>query len=292
MQQKKKGLQYSQSVFLLVIFMWINNLNAEAGMRKNNPVPAPADTVPHCGKDKIYQLVWWDDFDDSGYIDSTKWSFSKRGNPAWKRFLAADTAFAQKENGLLKLKMDRKMFSPDSSTYQSVGIESAGKFSFQYGKVEVKAKFNKGKGSWPAIWMMPEDPVAYGDWPGSGEIDIMEHVNEENVVHQTIHNASVTDAEGGSKATHQSVYKADDFNTYGMEWTPDYIRFFLNGEIQYTYHREGNGNSYQWPFDKPFYIILNQSGGAGWPGNITDSDLPFILEIDYVRVFQLKQIGR
>jgi beta-glucanase (GH16 family) len=155
-----------------------------------------------------------------------------------------------------------------------------------YGKVEVRAKFTQGAGSWPAIWMMPESPVAYGDWPNSGEIDIMEHVNNESVIHQTIHNGAVTDSNGGSSAIKSSGYNATDFNTYGIIWTENKIEFHLNGGLQYTYNKPANATSAQWPFDKPFYLMLNQSGGAGWPGPITDSNLPFQMQVDWVRISQ------
>jgi len=242
------------------------------------------DTVPAGGG--RYSLVWSDEFNVQGHFDTSKWSFSERGSPAWKRFLVKDPAYAQVNGGLLQLKMDRKVFSADSAVYQSAGVESSGKFEITYGKVEVRARFNRGKGSWPAIWMMPANPAAYGDWPQSGEIDIMEHVNRENVIHQTIHNGQATDSDGGSSATHSRAYKSDDFNIYPIVWTASSIQFYVNEKMQYRYDEVLNAGSRQWPFDKPFYILLNQSGGAGWPGAIDNADLPFALEVDYVRVYR------
>lgn len=241
-----------------------------------------ADAEHHHQK---WKLIFSDKFSSSGTFDESKWSYSPRGNPAWARFLTPSSAYVFQKRGKLTLIMDDKIVEGDKIPYHSGGIQTAEKFSLTYGKVEVRAKFNKGKGSWPAIWMMPEKPI-YGNWPASGEIDIMEHVNHEQVVHQTIHNSQVTDAEGGSTATNQATYKAGKFNTYSITWTPTSIVFYVNGAYQYTYMREHNGGAKQWPFDKPFYLILNQSGGAGWPGIIDQTDLPFVMEVDWVKIYK------
>jgi hypothetical protein len=167
-----------------------------------------------------------------------------------------------------------------------------GKFNIRYGKVEVRAKFSRGRGAWPAIWMMPEPDHSLGGWPAGGEIDIMEHVNVENVIHQTIHNTAMTDVDGGSKATNQVPFDSESYNTYGIIWTPTAIEFYVNEVLCYTYAKPVDATPAQWPFDVPFYIILNQSGGAGWPGPITDADLPFAMSVDYVRVYDLPQAER
>jgi beta-glucanase (GH16 family) len=186
--------------------------------------------------------------------------------------------------------MDNTAVAGDNVPYHSAGIETFNKFSFKYGKVEVRAKFTGGKGSWPAIWMMPEKNV-YGDWPNSGEIDMMEHVNDEKVIHHSIHNAHVTDADGSSSATKTVAYNAGDYNIYGVIWTSEKIEFYTNNILTYTYHKTANATSRDWPFDQPFYLILNQSGGAGWPGAINDSDLPFSMQVDWVKVYQEKEQG-
>lgn len=236
--------------------------------------------------DKGWKLIFSDEFNQTGDFDTTKWAYSPRWSPAWAKYLTASKEYVQVEGKRLVLRMDDKKVAGDDVPYHSGGIQTSGKFSFTYGKVEVRAKFNKGKGSWPAIWLMPEPPHAYGNWPNSGEIDVMEHVNHEPVVHQTIHNALVTGQDGGSTAAHSSAYDENDFNTYGIVWKPDSIQFFINGILKYTYAKPVNATSRQWPFDKPFYLILNQSGGAGWPGAITNTELPFVMEVDWVRVYQ------
>ncbi|HAT91855.1 MAG TPA: hypothetical protein DCS36_05560, partial [Sphingobacterium sp.] len=195
--------------------------------------------------------------------------------------------YASQDGSNLVLRMDNAVVAGDPVAYHAGGVKSMGKFSMTYGKVEVRAKFTQGRGSWPAIWMMPEPATAYGGWPACGEIDIMEHVNNESVMYHTIHNSSVTNANGGSTASKAATYNTTDYNLYTMIWSPNDIRFYVNNVLQYTYARVSGGGTQQWPFDVPFYLILNQAGGAGWPGAITNADLPFSMQVDYVRVYKL-----
>jgi beta-glucanase (GH16 family) len=233
-----------------------------------------------------WQLVFADDFTSNGDFDTSKWSYALRSTPAWTKYLTSSPRYVRQQSGKLILRMDNQQIPGDDVPYHSAGIQTKGKFSFTYGKVEVRARFKEGRGAWPAIWMMPEDPTAYWGWPHSGEIDIMEHVNLESQVHQTIHSGSNTSADGGSAATSSGTYKAGKFNTYSIVWDEAKIEFYVNKQLRYTYHKEADGGSAQWPFNQPFYLILNQSGGAGWPGAITDTDLPFEMEVDYVKVYQ------
>ncbi|PTS96406.1 hypothetical protein DBR11_19200 [Pedobacter sp. HMWF019] len=237
-----------------------------------------------------YRLVWSDEFNTVGLFDTAKWTFCPRGNPAWTKYLTSTSDYAYQDGSNLVLKMDNAVIAGDNVTYHSGGVQTSTKFSMRYGKVEVRAKFKSGQGSWPAIWMMPETPVAYGNWPNSGEIDIMEHINYETVVHQTIHDGLVTNSSGGSSATHTATYNTTDYNIYGIVWSPTSIEFYVNDVLQYTYSKATNATSQQWPFDKPFYLILNQSGGAGWPGAITNTDLPFNMQVDWVRIYKGQEL--
>jgi beta-glucanase (GH16 family) len=279
------------TLFILLCLIW--NLPSRTGAvtKQRNPLIdisskftcyQPADSIK-------WKLIFEDNFSSTGSFDTTKWSYAPRWSPAWAAYLTPDVHYVRQESGNLLLRMDKQVIKNDPVPYHSGGIQTTKKFNFQYGKVEVRAKFNQGKGSWPAIWMMPETPIAYGDWPNSGEIDIMEHVNKEDVVHQTIHNGSVTSADGGSTATQKSLYNSHDFNTYSIIWDETKIEFYINNNLRYTYYKSIPSTDAQWPFDKPFYLILNQSGGAGWPGSIDDADLPFQMEVDYVHVYQMQE---
>lgn len=237
-----------------------------------------------------WRMVFFDEFNSTGSFDAGKWMYCPRQTSAWNKYLTSSPEYVYQDGTNLVLKMDNAVIAGDNVPYHSGGIQSSTKFSIRYGKVEVRAKFKKGQGSWPAIWMMPEAPVAYGGWPNSGEIDIMEHVNYENVIHNTIHNGAVTNASGGSTATRAATYNPNDYNLYGIIWSPSSIEFYVNNVLQYTYSKQAGATSAQWPFDKPFYLILNQSGGAGWPGPITNADLPFNMQVDWVRIYKQEEL--
>jgi beta-glucanase (GH16 family) len=244
-----------------------------------NVVPPPAPQI------KAWNIIFEDQFNSAGSFDNNKWSYCSRNSVPWAKFLTNSTDNVSVDGNNLVLTMDNKVIAGDNVAYHSGGIETRNKFKFTYGKVEVRAKFTQGAGSWPAIWMMPDTP-AYGGWPNSGEIDIMEHVNNENTIHQTIHNGAVTNSNGVSSVTKSSSYNSTDFNIYGIIWTENKIEFYVNGLLENTYTKPLNATSAEWPFDKPFYLILNQSGGAGWPGPISDNKLPFQMQVDWVRVYQ------
>lgn len=234
-----------------------------------------------------YTLIWADEFDKAGSFDNKKWSYAPRGKVAWNKYMTHSADYVYQTDDKLILRMDNQKIAGDDVPYHAGGIQSLGKFSIRYGKVIVRAKFTQGRGSWPAIWMMPDPDHSLGGWPAGGEIDIMEHVNNEKVVHQTIHNSAVTDSNGGSTATHKSTYDIKEFNTYSIIWNPQHIEFYVNDKLEYTYEKKADATAKEWPFDVPFYLILNQAGGAGWPGPITNIDLPFSMEVDYVRVYNL-----
>ena len=117
-----------------------------------------------------WKLIFSDEFKTKSNFDAKKWSYATRGNAAWTRYLTSSPDYVYQKKGNLVVRMDNKVIAGDDVPYHSGGINTSGKFSFLYGKVEVRAKFKGGKGSWPAIWMMPEHPAAYGGWPASGEI--------------------------------------------------------------------------------------------------------------------------
>lgn len=252
-------------------------------LEKSSAITAPASASALAS---TWDLVFSDEFNTTGSFDANKWTYSPRWHPAWAKYLTSSPAYVNQNGTDLVLRMDNTVIAGDPVPYHSGGIQTSTKFSFLYGKVEVRAKFKMGQGSWPAIWAMPEVPVAYGDWPNSGEIDIMEHVNNETVVHQTIHAGAVTGPSGGSSATKTTPYNTADYNIYGIVWSPNAIQFYVNNVLQYTYNKAAGATSSQWPFDKPFYLILNQSGGAGWPGPINNADLPFNMNVDWIRVYK------
>ena len=174
-------------------------------------------------------------------------------------------------------------------TYTSGRVQSNGKGDFTYGKFEASIKLPTGQGSWPAFWMLPSrDNV---DWPSRGEIDIMEAINlggaGGSTIHGTAHWGDPHTYLGGSA----NLSDIDDFHTYTVEWYPDEIRWFLNGNQYYRLTQDqwfssDAPNDVNAPFDQDFHMILNFAVGGQWPGNSDGTNFPRQMEVDYVRVYQ------
>jgi beta-glucanase (GH16 family) len=232
-----------------------------------------------------WSLVWSDEFNTDGIPDPEKWSFVTAGTVDWNRYCTGDETTAFVKNGVLTL----KGFAVDSLgnvSFKTGGIRSQGKFSFRYGKMEVRAKLGKAKGSWPAIWLMPQENH-YGGWPYSGEIDVMEHLNFDAFVYQTVHSeyVDVLKKKSNPAAHGTAVFREGEFNTFGFEWYPDRLEFNINGSVSFIYPKIEGEIGVQWPFDQEFYIILNQALGGNWVGEVNKNDLPVEMQVDWVRVF-------
>ena len=237
------------------------------------------------------KLVWSDEFEYSGLPDETKWSYDVGGhgwgNNESQYYTEARTENVRVENGVLTIEARKEDF--EGSGYTSTRLVSRNKGDWKYGRFEIRAKLPSGRGTWPAIWMLPTDWV-YGGWPASGEIDIMEHVGYDmNRIHGTIH----TEAFNHTKGTQvgRSVLASDvasEFHVYSLEWWPDRIDIFLDGEKYFTVSDNGTGFA-AWPFDQRFHLLLNIAVGGAWGGaqGIDDSIFPQRMEVDYVRVYEL-----
>ena len=179
--------------------------------------------------------------------------------------------------------------SRQQSEYTSASIRTLGKADWKYGRFVVRAKLPGGRGTWPAIWMLASDCDKVG-WPACGEIDIMEYVGyDPGVVHANIHTKGRNHVLKNNKGAKISVPDAETaFHEYVLEWTPKKMDFFLDDKHYFTYEKEGGEDL--WPFDKPFYLILNLAVGGGWGGRngVDPSRFPARFEVDYVRVYSQK----
>lgn len=235
------------------------------------------------------QVIFEDNFDQTdGVPDTAKWTLCTKSGADWGRYLSESYDQAYVKDGKLVL-VGEKI----DGEYKVGGIETLGKVDFKYGRVEVCAKFTKSaQGGWPAIWMMPSAPIYPGGWPDCGEIDIMEKLNHEIIIHHTIHSHYKNTLNMYLPVPSMiAFYKQNEYNVYAVDWTPDALVFSVNGVNKLTYpnkYLSDENVKHQWPFQAPFYIILNQAlGGPGtWPGDINDSELPAIMEIDWVKVTQ------
>ena len=259
-----------------------------------------------------WQLVWSDDFDGTS-IDREKWTHEVNcaGGGNNEKQCYTDSA----ENSFVA---DGKLHivalpAPEGSPlpYTSARLNTKYQGDFKYGRFEMRAKLPSGQGSWPAFWMLPTDEV-YGEWPKSGEIDILEAVNLKAVnadgvaeanVHGTLHyGRSWPNNESSGKAylLPDDLNPADDFHTYAIEWQEGEISWFVDG-VRYATQR-----STDWftdakqimpditasaPFDQRFHLLLNLAVGGNWAGNVNDkgvneSVFPQSLQVDFVRVYQ------
>lgn len=257
-----------------------------------------ANTARYLSKGKVvfegnpaWTMVYGDEFSLNGLPDRTKWTVDPKPK-GWingEQQVYTDTTHdnIRVENGNLIIK-GKKDYPNGTTTepWSSGRLISQGKMDLLYGKVEVRAKLPKARGSWPAIWMMPTSSV-YGGWPKSGEIDIMEHVgNNLGTVLSTVHTQNNNWTNGGHLSASKSISDvATAFHVYAVEWSPDSLRFTYDSNRVYTYV-----NPYtdwkDWPFDQKFHIILNVAIGGGMGGSIVEADWPDSMTVDYVRVYQ------
>jgi len=243
-----------------------------------------------------WRLVWSDEFNYEGLPDASKWSYDVGGhgwgNKELQYYTDKRKENARVENGNLVIEARRDSW--EGHKYTSARVVSKGKGDWTYGRFEVKAKLPSGRGTWPAIWMLPTG-WEYGRWPNSGEIDIMEHVGfDPDVIHVSVHTKSYHHSINTQKSSKIEVKHArNDFNVYAVEWTPEEIRGFVNEQHFFTFKNERltkpAADFKQWPFDKPFHLLLNIAVGGMWGGQkgVDESIWPQRMEVDYVRVYQL-----
>ena len=241
-----------------------------------------------------YQLVWSDEFDYSGLPDAGKWLYDTEGNPyAWGNseaqfYTEGRIENARVKNGVLSIIAIRELWK--DKEYTSARLVSNA--DWKYGRIEVRAKIPKARGTWSAIWMMPAGwSFTDGNWPDVGEFDIMEHVGHDlGVIHASAHSKDYQWQNGSQQTATIHINDATEvFHSYTWEWGPDLVQAFVDDSLYFEYENEGLGVS-KWPYDKPFYLILNVAVGGEW-GRIKGIDaeaFPQVMEVDYVRVFQKK----
>lgn len=233
-------------------------------------------------------LVWADEFDVDGAPCSDNWTYDI-GAGGWgngeAQYYTRESDNVIVENGMLKITARKGLFR--GSEYTSTRLKTQDKYSFTYGKVEVRAKLPDGGGTWPAIWMLGDNISSVG-WPTCGEIDIMEHTgNELGITSSAIHTLS---GNSGNPAFVSHYDKVDDvataFHVYGINWTVEKIEFTVDGVIKGTYAKPANSTEANWPFFNDQFLILNIAMGGNLGGVIDSNFDESSMEIDYVRVYQ------
>lgn len=242
--------------------------------------------------DDKYVLAFSDEFNlpDGSQPDSTKWSRCKRYDSMWNRWISASKEVVFIKNGKLVCRAIPNINEKGDTAKMLTGaIESIRKFSFQYGRVDVKLKTNMLRGNFPAVWMKPEiiDPNRYG------EIDIFEGNGDLMLAQQTIHNHVSTILK---KNIEQREFKTktnvDKWQIYSLIWTPTKLVFLINNKVTGVFYKSHDTKLLeqgQWTFDRPFYLILNQSVGDGRFKCLTvDTSMIYETQIDWIRVYKIK----
>ncbi len=231
-----------------------------------------------------WKLVWSDEFNKDGLLDPSKWDYETGmvRNSEAQFYTRARRENARIQNGHLIIEGRKEDYQ--GAKYTAASVITHGKFTFQYGRLEVSAKLPKALGTWPAIWMMGEDIDKVG-WPRCAEIDVMEHVaHDPGTIYATIH--QINDAHDhwskGDK-TKLADY-GDRFHVYAVEWLPTGLKFFVDDKMTFEFPYKGPST---WTFDKPMYLLINLAIGGNWGGQkgIDAGAFPCQYEIDYVRVF-------
>ena len=228
-------------------------------------------------------LIWSDEFDVDGAPCAGNWAYDLgTGDGGWgnneAQYYTDNSDNIIVENGLLKITAKAESFM--GSNYTSARIKTQNLFDFQYGKVQVRAKLPTGGGTWPAIWMLGSNFDTVG-WPACGEIDIMEHVgNDQNRIHSTLHYPGNSGGNGnGNSIVVPNV--STEFKIYEVTWSASTIEFKVDGTTIHTFTNNTNV-----PFNHNFFLILNVAMGGNFGGAIDSGFTQSTMEIDYVRVYQ------
>ena len=279
---------YRMTSFLLIPLLLV--ACGKEPRKPNIPGPQPPEQ-----KEYAFATIpsWADEFDYEGLPDESKWGYDVgSGSDGWGNNELQFYTENRIENvhvgdGMLTITAINE--EHEGMAYTSARLVSRGKADFLYGRFEVRAKVPQGVGTWPAVWMLPSD-WKYGGWPASGEIDILEHVGyDQDVVHISVHTEAYNHVIGTQKTATKNIENATtDFHLYRVDWTPAYIRGYVDDVQIFNFQNEGKGYEV-WPFDQQFHWLINLAVGGNWGGQqgVDEHAFPASMVVDYVRVYPL-----
>jgi beta-glucanase (GH16 family) len=232
-------------------------------------------------KEQTDNLIWSDEFDYTGLPDTSKWDreVGYIRNNELQYYTDRRLENSVVKDGYLMLIAIKEPY--DTFQYTSASINTLGKFSVKYGRIEARMKLPTGQGKWPAFWMMGENRPQVG-WPRCGEIDIMEHINSTNILHGTAHWHKEKHVSKGSRIP----CDVSQFHNYAVEWSADSLRWLLDDKRYFAISLSDTTESMQ-EFHEPFYLLLNFAVGGNWPKAPDSSSVfPDTVFVDYVRVYR------
>lgn len=229
----------------------------------------------------ISTITWADEFNTDGPPDPSKWGY-ELGAGGWGnnelQYYTNRPENVTVQGGVLKINLLKENYL--GSNYTSARIVTKGKYSFKYGRVDIRAKLPAGGGTWPALWMLGAN-YETNPWPACGEIDIMEHVgNNLNKIYATLHSPGNFGANGNGSTVNISN-ATTEFHIYSVDWNATTIKFYVDNVLFYTYN-----NSSTTPFNNPFFFIVNCAMGGNFGGAVDPNFTASTLEVDYIHVYQ------
>jgi beta-glucanase (GH16 family) len=268
----------------------ISGTGKATGTIQNNGTYYPTDSAGYTSPLTYsgYTLVWSDEFNGTA-INTNDWNFETGGGGWGNNELeyytnSSNNAYISSGNLVIEARKE----TMGSNSYTSARMNTAGKKSFQYGRIDIRAKLPVAQGLWPALWMLGSNFSSVG-WPACGETDIMELVGSApNKVVGSLHWAQAN----GSSGTFNNTYLlssgdfSQQFHVFSLIWKQNYIQILVDG-IAYVTATNANITSGTWPFNNPSFLIFNVAVGGNWPGAPNASTtFPQRMFVDYIRVFQ------
>ena len=229
---------------------------------------------------------WEENFDQEGSFDTTRWSKIPRGAADWNRHMSDyEGCYAMRDGKLIFRGIKNPGLAGDTAEYLTGGVYTKGKVSFGFGRLEISARLNGAEGAWPAFWMLAEGKK----YPQGGEIDIMERLNFDTIVYQTVHSYYTIKLNIKDDPVHYGTasFDPEGFNVFAVEKHPDSVVFFVNDKRTFGYPRISTDKEEQFPFaGSKHYLLLDMQLGGNWVGAINPDHLPVEVEIDWVRFYK------
>ena len=252
-------------------------------------------------------LLWSEEFADheDGELCRDTWNFdigdgSHVGLVGWgNNELEYYTQKAVSVHGNLIISAQKQSANTDLKCYYgpaqwtSGKIHTAGKIGFKYGRIEIRAKVPSGIGTWPALWLLGRNLLEGTTWPHCGEIDILETTGANPFqVQGTIHGDGYCGEEGLTKIIQSDKKLSEDFHTFAIQWLPDEIEWFFDGESYNTLKKsDTDAIGSLWPFNQEFYLIMNLAIG-GWFAGAVDPELQSAeLQVESIKYFSVDGVG-
>ena len=234
------------------------------------------------------KTIFQENFSQDGKINQQNWNIevgTKWANNESQCYVENE------KNGYIKdglLHLVATLNPGSECKYQSTRINTRGKFEFQYGRLTIRAKMPKGCGAWPALWLMGNTDKNRVRWPLCGEIDLVEFAgNRPGIITCAIHTDTYNHRINTDKGASIPVQDASDqFHDYTLDWTTNYLSFQIDGKEFFKVEKMANDRVNEWPFDQPYYLIINLAVGGWYGGKIVDEDLPYHMEIASIKVEQ------